>query len=166
MNNITRFLTGIVGGGVAPLEQALAQMLTERALDTAIGVQLDQVGKLVGQPRVSDDDEIYRMYCRARILTNRSKGNADQLVKIGRVLVNDATATIHLQPEGTATLRMRIDGIAYDDERGAIVCSFVQAAASDGVRVVVQWGDSAPSGWFRFDSGPGFDVGRLTRQEG
>src|SRR5262245_2616348 len=49
----------------ASLEHALQQLLTERNVNTAIGAQLDLIGKIVGRPRAGvADDEIYRRYIR------------------------------------------------------------------------------------------------------
>src|SRR5690606_25505389 len=74
------------------VEDALQQLLLDRAVNTAIGVQLDALGKIVKQPRAGLGDEDYRRYVRARIATNRSKGTIADLLTIASLIVFDDAA--------------------------------------------------------------------------
>ncbi len=68
---------------VQELEDALFQLITDRAIDAAVGVQLDILGDIVGQPeRVGLSDDDYRTIIKARIKVNRSDGHAEQLIEI------------------------------------------------------------------------------------
>ena len=58
-----------------PIEDALWQLHTERNLDTATGVTLEEIGGLVGEPPSGLDEDTYRRRIRARIRTNRSSGS-------------------------------------------------------------------------------------------
>lgn len=76
---------------VQDLEDAFFQQITDRAIDAAVGVQLDILGDIVGQPDragLSDDD--YRTIIKARIKVNRSDGHGDQMLEILNLI---ATAT-------------------------------------------------------------------------
>lgn len=63
------------------LEEVFFEILTERFLDTAIGVQLDIIGVIVGQDRgdLSDDDD-YRLFIRARIIKNSTSSTPEDII--------------------------------------------------------------------------------------
>lgn len=143
------------------LENALQQLLSERSVDTAVGAQLDVIGNLVGQPRNGLDDATYRRYVRARISTNKSTGIVEDLLTVADLIVYDDVATLEIQQEGTATIRLDIQGIAITTDLAEVVFEFMGDAVSAGVRIVVQWGVSPPAELFQFDLGPGYDQGKL-----
>lgn len=148
------------------VENALQQLLLQRWIDSAVGVQLDQIGKIVGQLRLGMVDDDYRRFCRARILTNRSDGRWETLITIALLVLNESGITVTVTGEGTATIRVFANGAVTAGGVGEILASFMQLAVGGGVRVVTEWEESAPSATFRFDSGPGFDVGHLAGDEG
>ncbi|MBA3841166.1 MAG: hypothetical protein H0X39_00845 [Actinobacteria bacterium] len=145
---------------IQALESALWQLLMQRQVGTAVGVQLDALGKLVNQPRDGTTDADYSRYIRARISTNNSKGRYEDLLTIARLVLTDTTLQIRISQEGAATIRMRIVGV-ITDSTAAILVSFVAAAAAAGVRLVVQWSSVATAAAFKLDAGPGWDVGNL-----
>lgn len=61
------------------LELVFDQLKNERSIDTAIGIQLDKVGDIVGETRQGRDDETYRQYIRFRVFINISKGRPHDL---------------------------------------------------------------------------------------
>lgn len=143
------------------LESALQQLLTERSIDTAVGAQLDVIGRIVGQARNGLDDDTFRRYCRARVSTNKSTGVVEDLITVTDLIVYDDAATIIAKGEGTATVRVNAYGIILDVDLANIVFDFAQDTVSAGVRVVVQWSESLPGDTFTFDIGPGWDDGAL-----
>lgn len=159
--NNTEKLVATLATPFQSLEAALQQLLTERSIDTAVGAQLDVIGRIVGQPRNGLDDDTYRRYCRARIATNKSNGTIENLITVTDLVVYDDDATYKLTQEGNATARLRIADIAITTELAEIVFAFVQDAAAAGVRIVVQWTESAIEDTFTLDAGPGLDVGHL-----
>lgn len=166
LNNISRLLTAICTAGVQPVEDCLRQLLDQRSLDTAIGAQLDIIGKLVGQPRNGLDDDTYRRYCRATVAAHRSHGAVENILNVASLVVFDDAATYTLVQQQVATVELRIEGIAVTDALAAIVFTFVRTAAAVGVRIMVTYGLSPPAEWFRFDSGPGFNQGKLVGRIG
>lgn len=120
---------------VQDLEDALFELITERTVDAAIGVQLDILGAIVGQPDragLSDDD--YRTIIKARIKVNRSDGHADQMIEILRLIASATDAETPIQiifidlPPAGFTLQIITDlgtidpAITFnllDDARGA-----------------------------------------------
>jgi uncharacterized protein DUF2612 len=71
-------------------ETLVWQIFDARMLDNAVGVQLDILGRIVGQVRISDDDDEYRLAIRARIRINISQGGVEDLIELGRLLFGDA----------------------------------------------------------------------------
>lgn len=142
-------------------ENVAIEVLTGRAVDTAIGVQLDVLGKLVGQARNGLSDDDYRRYIRARIATNRATGKHEELIRIVSLIVSDDTAILKLTREGTATARLVVEEIAITETIADAIFAFLSAAIAAGVRIVITWGESPFNQLFRLDLGPGLDQGHL-----
>jgi len=159
-NNIVKLLRSLVGPA-QDVENAFQQLLTGRFVDTAIGEQLDIIGKIVGQPRNGQDDDTYRRFIRAEIRANRSDGVFEDLIAVAELVVGDAATTIVTRNEGTATARVLVDGGSITPTVAAALVAFMVRAKAAGVRIVTEWMESAPSGIFQFDDGPGWDVGHL-----
>lgn len=69
---------------VQALENAMWETLISRTIDYAVGVQLDTLGRLVGQPRGALTDPQYRVRIRVRIKINSSNGTAKDIIDILR----------------------------------------------------------------------------------
>lgn len=160
LTSVEKLIVAYVGPS-QDIENVLQQLLLDRAVSTAQGVQLDQLGFIVGQPRLGLVDDDYRRYIRARIITNRSGGITENLIAIMALIIDDPSATYTVQRNGTATVVCQVNGIALDDSVGAIVFKFLAQAKSAGVRLLAQWSESTPANTFRLDSGPGLDQGHL-----
>lgn len=158
-NDFTKLLICLVTPA-QDIENAYQQLLTLRGINTAVGVQLDQVGSLVGQARLGLDDDDYRRYIRARIVVNRSNGKYEQLIQICRLVINDPAATVSVQRAGTATVVATIDGPLSIDI-AEILAALLEQAKAAGVRILTESSTVPPASTFRFDSGPGWDVGHL-----
>jgi hypothetical protein len=74
------------------LENAAWDVIIKRMIDNAHDAQLDTIGKIVGQLRGAQADDIYRIYITARIRINRSQGHPDDVIDVLR-LVDAATFT-------------------------------------------------------------------------
>jgi hypothetical protein len=154
-------LTIAVISPLQDIEDAFQQLLTQRGLSTSIGAQLDQLGDLVGQTRQGLDDDDYRRYIAARILTNRSCGELNRLNKISRLVVDIDAASFVVHFENYATEIMRIADVAVTFNVADILIGFLRQAKAAGVRLVLQFSESVPGNTFRLDGGPGLDVGHL-----
>lgn len=78
---VRELLTALVQP-VQEIDDSLWQLVTERDIDSADGVNLDALGAIVGQEREGRDDDTYRLWIRARSLANRSNGHPDDALKI------------------------------------------------------------------------------------
>ena len=76
-------LKGLLSGLVNPLqeiEEQLTRLESERWLDEAEGIQLDQMGKIVGELRNNRGDEEYRLAIYTRIFLNRGGGTPEDII--------------------------------------------------------------------------------------
>lgn len=117
------------------LEDTVHTLLAMRAIDVAVGTQLDILGALVVQPRDTTDDVAYRRRIRAKILVNRSRGLPDDLLRIARLVVFDASARINVTGSN-ATAVIEAFGAPVADAVAAEMQAFAQRSASGGVRVL------------------------------
>jgi hypothetical protein len=67
---------------VQQLEDAAYDVLIKRLIDNAKDVQLDMVGRIVGELREGRDDDFYRVCIYARVRINRSRGNVDDVLAV------------------------------------------------------------------------------------
>jgi hypothetical protein len=65
---------------IAELELVFDQLRNERSIDTAVGVQLDRLGDIVGELRLGRSDDAYRRALRLRVFINISKGRPSDLI--------------------------------------------------------------------------------------
>lgn len=131
------------------LETAFWQLLTQRGIYVAEGVQLDAIGKIVGQPRNGLGDDDYRRYIFARILTDKSDGIIEDLIAIALMVLNDSNAQILIMNTGMAALILRVKNITISDALANIALDFLQEATTAGVRLILESqtvGDS--DSWF------------------
>ena len=63
-------------------DDVIAMLAGMRDLDTAVGAQLDVIGRIVNERRDGGSDDDYRRRLRVAILVNRSDGKLEQLIEI------------------------------------------------------------------------------------
>jgi hypothetical protein len=127
-------------------------------VDLATGVQLDRLGKLVGQVRNGYVDDVYRRYIRARIAVNRSKGKRADLIKIARLILNDSSASLTITRQANATLFIVVGGVLPASTEIALA-TMLRDASPLGVRWIVQSAPLVAASMFKFSggtAGPGF----------
>lgn len=164
-NNISKLLNALMAS-VQDVENALQQLLTQRTIDTATGVQLDVVGRIVGQTRDGLADADYRRYIRARIAAHRSNGVPEDLIRVAALVLGLAKGTkgvVLVRAIEDASFILEIHDQAVDVTTATALQELLLSATSAGVRLVLLYSAHALASTFRFDSGPGFDVGHLAR---
>lgn len=159
-NNIRKLITGLVTP-VQVVEDALQALLTERAVNTAIGAQLDVLGRLVGQDRGGMVDDDYRRLIRARISVNRSKGTISDVLVVAELVVDDVGAYLRVDNQGNAAIVLRIEDVITDWEVAELTIKMLRDTVSGGVRIVLEFWLSLEADMFRFDTYvPGGSTGK------
>lgn len=75
--------------GYGEIVKAFKDINNSRNIDKARGKTLDKLGSNVGQFRLGEDDDLYRLLIRTRIIANLSIGDIPTINKIMSILVKD-----------------------------------------------------------------------------
>jgi len=138
------------------LEDATQSLLTLISIPDSVGAQLDAIGRLVGQPRSGVDDATYRLYLSTRIVANRSEGTPESLYRVFSALLG-AVLLIYI-PGGNKSFVLRVR-TPITSIQAVVARTFLNQAEEAGARGILEWQQAADAALFRFDTGPGFDVG-------
>ncbi len=129
---------------IQDLEDVYFDLLLDRAIDTAVGEQLDGLGSIVGEDRKGKDDDTYRLWIKARRLVNKSSGTAPQLIEILDLLTTNA---FEYRVEHPAAFSMIVDDIlALPSE----IAQILGEAAAAGVAVHLNYADVLDTAAFTF----------------
>lgn len=152
--------------------------IEDRMLDTAEGAQLDQYGKVLGQPRDGLADDDYRALLGIRILANRSNGQADVILRVvagllGADRLSDGGQGVFYRtlPPGAYELWWVSDDAADPLDTGADRLALIRKILDEITPSGVSWSATdASSSAFQFTNlagdGPvlGLDEGGLGRR--
>jgi hypothetical protein len=134
-------LTRIYLRQLQDVEDALFEIILERDLDNAVGVQLNTIGDIVQQPRTTPDDDRFRTAIRARIAINLSDATAEDLIKVANLLLQEYGESYELRDEPPAQVRLTIhDPLQSSD--ADLFHTLLDEADAGGVRFVLQWNNS------------------------
>ncbi len=149
-------------GRVQEMEDDAWALATQRALTVAVGAQLDQLGRIVGQSRGGFTDADYRKLINVRIIANRGGGRAVVLLQVVAILV---AAPVKYEVNIDAPAEFRLRWIA--DPPTAEMLAILRRIIGDMVPSGVKWeAVDARAGSFRFGSGTtyGFGVGKFAHK--
>lgn len=79
-----RDLVGLFADRYQGLENVSFDLLTKRFIDGAEGVQLDELGEIVGEPRLGRSDRVYRSAIRLRVILNSAGGEPESVIRFVR----------------------------------------------------------------------------------
>jgi hypothetical protein len=77
-------------------------------LDTVKGILLDRIGKILGEPRHGNPDEMYRVLLRLRILLNTTNGTVNDVIKVIKFIYS--SEEVHITPNYPAGISILHDG--------------------------------------------------------
>ena len=133
-------LTRIYLRQIQDVEDVLFEIMLERDLDNAVGVQLTILGNIVGQPRTTLDDNRFRTAIRARIAINLSDSTAEDIIGIANLILVDGESYF-LRDEPPAQLRVTVlDPLTSSD--ADLMRDLLELADAAGVRLLFQFNDS------------------------
>jgi len=141
------------------LEDAAQSVLSIVSIDDSEGVQLDQIGALIGQPRLGVNDSTYRGFLRARIIANRAAGRIEEIYRVLNASVGEVGYKILLS--GAKAIDVIVVS-AIDAFDSYIAQLFVRDCKDAGVHAIVEWRTSESNTFcFLGGVGGGFDVGLM-----
>jgi len=91
--NVEALLAAFVAQ-VQELEGVLFDLMEDRAIDTAAGIQLDGLGIIINEERQGRDDSAYRQAIRARVMLNTSSGTPEDIIEIARAVLGNVEIEI------------------------------------------------------------------------
>ena len=92
--NFKRLIDSLFGQQIQSLEDGIYDLLNRLDIDASSGIQLDNIGILVGQDRLGLSDNIYRLFLKARIGKNVSEAEADRVVSVWQLI--SQSESVHL----------------------------------------------------------------------
>lgn len=159
-NNVTGILTAM-GGQAQQVETAFQQLLLERWASTAFGAELDNLGRIVGQPRNGLTGDLYRLWISARVAINRASGTVPEILKIFSYII-DAGVTMVIEDQPPVMFTLVMNGTPLTVDNAPELAAILQSVKAAGVRALMTFGISPEANTFSFDgAGPGFDVGHF-----
>lgn len=140
---------------VQEAENAAWRCATERAVDTAIGAQLTQLGAIIGQPRLGLSDDNYRPLIRARVRANRSEGTPPDLYKVVRAAMGVESGSGRYDPYPPASLifwvgaplafsHSILHGLLIDSVMAGVRIISVFLTADPSAMLTLGWSGNAP----------------------
>jgi hypothetical protein len=137
----------------AELEAAGFEVLDQDSIDNAEGVQLDGIGRIVGQPRSGASDPVYRLRIKARILLNKSSGTIPQILEIFALLTAEDQAVVLAEyfPAGFYLTIGGDSGTTADN--AAELVNTLDAAKAGGVGARLVYSGEPDDATFQFASG-------------
>lgn len=117
---------------------------TDPAYGVGRGVHLDRIGKLVGQPRGAAPDAEYRPLLRARVLANKSRGTASDVIGVFVAMFAGEGHPLII-PGWIAQYTIRLVGVVMDPLIVPAAVGLLNAATQAGTRAVLEWTTVPPS---------------------
>jgi hypothetical protein len=118
------------------VEDAIHDTVAAWDVDTAVGWRLTALGALVGQQRISSDDDVFRIYVQARIRANRSVGKFQDVWDIAMLLIPGFRYY-----ELSQNCFFEVQSEDLDSGMALAVQQMLDRAAPAGVRVHLTWGN-------------------------
>lgn len=126
------------------IENAIYQLFTEQYLDNAAGVNLDNIGAIVGQPRRLLSDENYRRLIRVRVLVQNSEGTLPEIVSIVKLFLNDDAISVRIVDEPPHHVTVYVDDSLTDSDANTLL-SLLQDSVVGSVRVHLRYYEDGAS---------------------
>lgn len=126
------------------LETAMYALLTLRQVDTAEGVQLDVLGRIVGQPRLGLSDDDYRPFIKTRIAVNQSDGLVSQLINIVQLALSGQiadldTLTVKVEQQPPAAIEVIVQGTTLTEAFSDFLLGFLLDAKAAAARLILRF---------------------------
>lgn len=85
----TEKLYYVLMGGYDKYQETVYSIENSRDIDKATGKTLDLIGENVGQFRIDEDDDLYRLLIKTRIIANRSNGDIPTINQVSSIALKD-----------------------------------------------------------------------------
>lgn len=138
---------------VQEAEDMLVAVALSRDVDTAEAAQLELLGRVVGQERVGDTDDVFRLFIKVRIRINRSHGKAVDIIEVGRLATDGRTSKFYPLYPASYVLDVIEPLDATLAPLAAYIASLLAEATAAGVESSLHWSDDPEDETFAFATG-------------
>jgi hypothetical protein len=135
------------------LEDATYDVLIKRLLENAVAAQLDAIGRIVGQPRQDQQDDLYRIFIAARIRINRSNGTSKDLLAV-LAIINAIPFLFEDAPPATVVVEF-LEPTAFDP---VLLLGLLRDTKAGGVALSMHVPTTDPDHQFRYSDIDDADV--------
>jgi len=146
--NLAAFVSAFLNQ-LQEVEDASFQLITDRTLETSVGVQLDNLGQIIGEERNGLSDDDYRTRLRVQILVNQSSGTVEELLAI-IVLLESSVIVIKQTPPAAQTIT-----IIDLDSDPVLLARIIATARQGGVGTILIFTLVPAAQAFTFSQFPG-----------
>lgn len=138
-SNIENLMISLFGNQIQSLEDAMRTMYYKLNIDSMEGEGLDQIGTIVNQERLGNDDAFYKLMLKVKIGVNVSTGGIEQILTLWKLLAG--TANVALIEFVPAKIRLETDTYLADAVF-IFLKSALAAAVAGGVAIDIIVNDS------------------------
>jgi len=146
---------------VQGIEDGIWGIFAARQISTAVGQQLDVLGRVVGEPRNGRTDVSYRTAIQARVLLNLSSGTVEEIYAIFTLLlaVNNLSPRMQVAEFYPKAFVLRLLTAAVPDAVAVDLADILMRAKDAGAKAFLEYGNTTPFFGFDGSTGSGFDAG-------
>jgi len=150
VNNLETLLSTYVAE-TQELETAMQEVLSDRWIDSSVGVQLDGLGRIVGRDRAGNSDNTYRGLIKAQIAINAGTSIVQDIVSILELIL--PSVTIKLVQEYPATFSVYLLQDVILESTASLVADAINQSRAGGVRAFLNYQIASPQ--FKLDGAGG-----------
>lgn len=132
------------------LEDALIQLYSQRWVNTAVGAQLDVLGKIVGIDRGGFSDDFYRLLIASRVLINRSNGGPEDIYAVFASIISPGV-TMALHYYQPAAFELFLGAEPTSAQLAALFRNLLRLARGAGIWGILHWLTTDAAHSFTFD---------------
>lgn len=107
------------------IEGQIYKLSEQYDIEKAKGVLLDRIGNILAEPREGNEDELYRLLIKLRILLNTTDGTVNDIIKVIKFIFS--SEVVHLTPNYPAALTILHDGEAANVDFNKIIIQVIGA---------------------------------------
>lgn len=141
---------------IQDLENAIIQILEDTLIDTAVGINLDHIGDIVGEERQTRSDDQYRPAIKTRIKLNLSNGTHENIIELIKAIAGESLSVRIIERYPAAFEALIDDPIIISETNFDKILLYVKSGKPVSVKGFLVFYTENP---FQYDSGLGYDQG-------
>lgn len=130
--NLEKLIKDLYTTRTQSLENGLFQLYGRLDIDNSSGIQLDNIGTIVGQNRLGLPDATYRLFLKAKIGANVSEGDIPRVIDVWKLITN--ANVVQLLEAFPAEVDLYYD-VPLDDSLTALAFVLIQNVVGAGIAV-------------------------------